>query len=86
VILPQLLVCIHALSGARGPIHSTMSGKGWWNSAISGLESKLDTILAEDAQASAKAKAADGAAKQESPEKAVVDKKLVVEPGGWDSK
>ncbi|KAL5115236.1 hypothetical protein ACEQ8H_006910 [Pleosporales sp. CAS-2024a] len=28
-----------------------MSGKGWWNSAISGLESRLDGILAEDAHA-----------------------------------
>lgn len=40
-----------------------MSGKGWWNSAISGLESRLDTILAEDDQASAKARAAEAAAK-----------------------
>jgi hypothetical protein len=63
-----------------------MSGKGWWNSAISGLESKLDTILAEDGQAGAKAKAADGTTKLESPEKAVVAKKLVVEPGGWNGK
>ncbi|KAH8731252.1 TATA element modulatory factor 1 DNA binding-domain-containing protein [Phaeosphaeriaceae sp. PMI808] len=27
-----------------------MSGKGWWNNAISGLESRLDTILTEDGQ------------------------------------
>lgn len=57
-----------------------MSGKGWWNSAISGLESKLDGILAEDAQANAnaKAKAADPAVsgKTDGPEK------LAVEPGG----
>ena len=58
-----------------------MSGKGWWNSAISGLESRLDTILAEEDQASAKKQAADTAAKQENPEKAPVDNNLTVEPG-----
>ncbi|CAO2650283.1 Nn.00g015750.m01.CDS01 [Neocucurbitaria sp. VM-36] len=57
-----------------------MSGKGWWNSAISGLESRLDTILAEDDQAAAKARASDATAKQESSEKAVADTKLAVEP------
>ena len=59
-----------------------MSGKGWWNSAISGLESRLDTILAEDDQAAAKARASDATAKQDSSEKAAVDKKLAAEPGG----
>ena len=58
-----------------------MSGKGWWNSAISGLESKLDTILAEDAQGGAKAKPGEAAAKQDAPEKAASEKKLAVEPG-----
>ncbi|KAH6521703.1 hypothetical protein HBI81_151870 [Parastagonospora nodorum] len=50
-----------------------MSGKGWWNSAISGLESKLDGILAEDAHGHAQAHA-------DAPEKAAADKKLAVEP------
>jgi hypothetical protein len=60
-----------------------MSGKNWWNSAISGLESRLDTILAEDGQASAKpTTTTDAAAKPDTAEKAPVDKKLVVEPGG----
>ncbi len=49
-----------------------MSSKGWWNSALSGLESRLDTILADDDQAGGKARAADA-------DKAPVDKKLVVE-------
>ncbi|XPS98119.1 hypothetical protein M3J09_007332 [Ascochyta lentis] len=57
-----------------------MSGKNWWNSAISGLESRLDTILAEDGQTVAKP--ADAATKTDSSEKAVVDKKLAVEQGG----
>jgi hypothetical protein len=60
-----------------------MSGKGWWNSAISGLESKLDTILADDGQTTAKAKGAnadaDTAAKPD-PDTAAVDKLLAVEP------
>jgi len=56
-----------------------MSGKGWWNSAISGLESKLDGILAEDAQANANVNVN---AKADGPEKAAADKKLAVEPGG----
>ena len=59
-----------------------MSGKGWWNSALSGLESKLDTILAEDGQNGAKPAAADAAGKPESTEKARADKKLAVETGG----
>jgi hypothetical protein len=52
--------------------------KGWWNNALSGLESKLDTILAEDGTA----KPADGAAKPDGSDKAPVDKKLAVEQGG----
>jgi hypothetical protein len=61
---------------------NTMSGKGWWNSAISGLESRLDGILTEEAQGNAKPKTADAAGKQEAPEKAAAEKKLAVEPGG----
>jgi hypothetical protein len=57
-----------------------MSGKNWWNSAISGLESRLDTILAEDG--TPKPAGADGAAKAETADKAATDKKLAVEPGG----
>ena len=61
-----------------------MSGKGWWNNAISGLESRLDTILAEDGSTGAKpAAATDATEKAESTDKASVDKKLAVEPGGW---
>jgi hypothetical protein len=59
-----------------------MSGKGWWNSALSGLESKLDTILAEDGQPSAKPASTDATEKSETTEKAPADKKLAVEPGG----
>jgi hypothetical protein len=59
-----------------------MSGKGWWNSAISGLESRLDTILAEESQGGAKAKSTDAAAKDDVPEQAAADRKLAVEPGG----
>jgi len=61
--------------------HIAMSGKGWWNSAISGLESRLDTILAEDAQGN-KIQPGSASTKQDAPEKAVPDKKLAVEPGG----
>ncbi len=50
----------------------------WWNNAISGLESRLDTILAEDGTP----KLADAAVKQDGSEKAPVDKKLAVEQGG----
>ncbi|KAJ5027519.1 TATA element modulatory factor 1 TATA binding-domain-containing protein [Bipolaris maydis] len=49
-----------------------MSGKGWWNNALSGLESRLDTILAEDGSTGPKPAATDKAA-------AAVDKKLAVE-------
>jgi hypothetical protein len=59
-----------------------MSGKNWWNNAISGLESRLDTILAEEDQASAKAKAAGASANQDTSEKVSVDKKLGVEQAG----
>lgn len=57
-----------------------MSGKNWWNSAISGLESRLDTILAEDGQTSAKP--TDAVSKEDISEKVAVDKKLAVEQGG----
>ena len=62
-----------------------MSGKNWWNNAISGLESRLDTILAEDDQANAKAKATAAAAAPASPvtgDKVPLDKKLGVEQAG----
>jgi hypothetical protein len=59
-----------------------MSGKGWWNSALSGLESKLDTILAEDGPNGAKPAAADATAKPDSTEKALADKTLAIETGG----
>lgn len=52
--------------------------KGWWNNALSGLESRLDTILAEDGTV----KPADGAAKPDGSDKTPVDKKLAVEQGG----
>ncbi|KAI8941422.1 hypothetical protein NX059_002644 [Plenodomus lindquistii] len=57
-----------------------MSGKKWWNSAISGLESRLDTILADDDQASARLRAAEAAAKQEAGESAPAESKLAAEP------
>jgi len=57
-----------------------MSGKNWWNSAISGLESRLDTILAEDG--TPKPAGADATAKPDGAERAAADKKLAVEPGG----
>jgi hypothetical protein len=65
-----------------------MSGQGSrWGSllsgAVAGLESRLDIILAEDGQASAKSRAAEAAAKQEAAEKAAAEKqRLQVEPGG----
>ncbi|RAQ99716.1 M protein repeat protein [Stemphylium lycopersici] len=63
-----------------------MSGKGWWNSAISGLESRLDTILAEDGSTGPKpAAAAEATEKAESADKAAVDKKLAVEPASRNS-
>jgi hypothetical protein len=59
-----------------------MSGKNWWNSAISGLESRLDTILAEDGSTTTKPATTEGTTRTETAEKAATDKKLVVEPGG----
>lgn len=58
-----------------------MSGKGWWNSAISGLESRLDTILAEDGQPGTKGKTAGAVPKPEAAtEPAAADnKRLSVE-------
>lgn len=62
-----------------------MSGppKSRWGSllsgAVAGLESRLDTILADDDQASAKARAAEAAAKQQD---ATETQKLQVEQGG----
>ena len=59
-----------------------MSGKNWWNSAISGLESRLDTILAEDGTPKSAGAGPDAAARTEGADKAATDKKLAVEPGG----
>jgi hypothetical protein len=59
-----------------------MSGARWGSllsGAVAGLESRLDTILADDTQASAKARAAEEAAKKEAAEK----KRLQVEQGGY---
>ncbi|KAF2189708.1 hypothetical protein K469DRAFT_46577 [Zopfia rhizophila CBS 207.26] len=65
-----------------------MSGakKSGWGSllsgAVAGLESRLDTILAEDDQASARSRAAEAAVKQEATEKAAAEKqRLQVEQG-----
>lgn len=60
-----------------------MSGKNWWNSAISGLESRLDGILAEDGTTPTKPAGTEAGAKSETTEKTATDKKLAVEPGGW---
>jgi len=60
-----------------------MSGKNWWNSAISGLESRLDGILAEDGTTTTKPAGTETGAKPDTTEKAATDKKLAVEPGGW---
>jgi septal ring factor EnvC (AmiA/AmiB activator) len=60
---------------------SGQQGSRWGSllsGAVAGLESRLDTILAEDTQASAKARAAEAAAKKEAAEK----KRLEVEQGG----
>ncbi|KAF1939372.1 hypothetical protein EJ02DRAFT_257259 [Clathrospora elynae] len=57
-----------------------MSGKGWWNNAISGLESRLDTILADEGQPGAKPPMTDTAGKQAVTENTAADKKLAVEP------
>lgn len=68
-----------------------MSGKGGsrWGSllsgAVAGLESRLDTILAEDDQASARARAAEEKAKLEAAEKTTAEKnKLQADQGGWN--
>ncbi|KAF2202156.1 M protein repeat protein-like protein [Delitschia confertaspora ATCC 74209] len=65
-----------------------MAGKGGsrWGSllsgAVAGLESRLDTILADDDQASAKLRVAEEKAKQEAAVKAAADKgRLQAEPG-----
>ena len=42
--------------------------------AVAGIESRLDTILAEDDQASARSRTADEAAKQAAAEKAATEK------------
>ncbi|RII14928.1 hypothetical protein CUC08_Gglean003852 [Alternaria sp. MG1] len=62
-----------------------MSGKNWWNSAISGLESRLDTILAEDGTPKPAGAGPDAAARTEGADKAATDKKLAVEPASRNS-
>ena len=53
--------------------------------AVAGIESRLDTILAEDDQASARSRAADEAAKQATAEKAAAEKaRLQQEQGRQD--
>jgi hypothetical protein len=47
-----------------------MSGKGWWNNALSGLESRLDTILAEDGSTGPKPAVPDATAKPDGIDKA----------------
>ena len=66
---------------------SSQQKRGGWGSllsgAVAGLESRLDTILADDDQASAKSRAAEAASKQESGDKASTEKnKLKVDQGG----
>lgn len=57
---------------------SSQQKRGGWGSllsgAVAGLESRLDTILADDDQASAKSRAAEAASKQESGDKASTEK------------
>jgi len=53
--------------------------------AVAGIESRLDTILAEDDQASARSRATDEAAKQATTEKAAAEKaRLQQEQGRQD--
>lgn len=53
--------------------------------AVAGIESRLDTILAEDDQASARSRAVDEAAKQAAAEKAAAEKaRLQQEQGRQD--
>lgn len=74
----------HVQTNRKSKKPTNMSGKGWWNNALSGLESRLDTILAEDGSTGPKPAATDGAAKADGTDKAAaaVDKKLGVEAGG----
>lgn len=61
---------------------SNQKGSRWGSllsGAVAGLESRLDTILADDTEASAKARALEQAAKQEAAEK----QRLQVEQGGY---
>jgi hypothetical protein len=61
---------------------SGQQGSRWGSllsGAVAGLESRLDTILAEDNQASAKSRAAEAASKEEAAEK----QRLQAEQGGY---
>lgn len=68
---------------------SSQQKRGGWGSllsgAVAGLESRLDTILADDDQASAKSRAADAAAKQDTAKATASENKLKVEQGGYQS-
>jgi hypothetical protein len=62
---------------------SGQQGSRWGlGSLVAGLESKLDTILAEDSQASAKTRAAAEAAKKELAEKQAAEKQRLQVEGG----
>lgn len=57
---------------------------GFLSGAVAGLESRLDTILGEDDQASARLRAAEEATKKEAAEKAAAEKqRLQVDQGGY---
>ncbi|KAH7414176.1 TATA element modulatory factor 1 TATA binding-domain-containing protein [Phaeosphaeria sp. MPI-PUGE-AT-0046c] len=57
----------------------------WFNSALSGLESRLDGMLTEETPKRPNQKPGDGTNKQDAPEKAAADKKLAVEPASRNS-
>ena len=75
------------------PASKAKAGSRWGNllsGAVAGIESRLDTILAEDDQASAKSRAAESAAKPEVPENTATERRLQVEQGerllsGWQA-
>lgn len=62
------------MSAPTQPPKQTSRWGSLLSGAVAGLESRLDTILAEDDQASARARAAEQAAKQEAAEKAAAEK------------
>lgn len=65
---------------------SGQQGSRWgslFSGAVAGLESRLDTILAEDNQASAKSRAAEAAAKKDATEKTATEKARLQVEQGW---